>query len=636
MGSVRNIKLIRSNGDVEIIDVYEYISNPSIAKNYYLNDGDYIHVPVAQNVIELRGAVYRPMKYELKGNEGIIEAIEYAGGLNFNAIKKTMKVTRFGVDKGLILTIPYQQILSSRANYILVNGDVVEVSTISELADNFITVEGAFSNPGDFEKTPNMRVSDAINLAGITDDAAKEKGYIQRLDPDGSFSYIDFNVNIINSNPQSPENITLMNRDKIIVYRSDIFVDNVSFSVVGAVRNPNTFDFDTEQNLKVSDAIYLSGGLRRDAYEVAYIQRKDDLINKPDYVIINLKEILENPESDQNIRLRPFDQLTIYERNDFFENTSISVEGAVNAGGVFPFGENMTVKDALVLAQGLKVGAALNRVEISRVVIKNNEPTKTIIASIEIDNELNVISGTDDFKLAPYDAIQVRFVPEFELQEFIEIRGEVTYPGKYPIINKNERISSIINRAQGITSKAFPAGATLYRAQDDLGNVVIKLEDVLDNRKSRFNFTVRDGDILFIPKQKEFVTIKGATRVKDFQIDDSIGEANSINVPYHKGKSAKFYIDEYAGGIDSDLSSGKYVYVEQPNGQIERSKFRFPLGRKYPKVMKGSTIVVKAKPIETQKDEEEKEDVDWTKILSDTVVQATSVLTLILLARQLN
>ncbi len=636
LGSVRNIKLIRSSGEIENLDVYEYISNPSIAKNYYLNDGDYLHVPVAQKIVELKGAVNRPMKYELKEGEGIIEAIEFAGGMSKNAIKKTIKVNRFGIDQNEILTIPYAQVLASRSNYDLENGDVLDISTISQAAKNYISLSGAFKNPGDYERTPNMKVVDAINLAGISDNAETSRAYIQRLATDGTYSYLEFDYRYVLNNISSPQNYVLQDRDKIILYSKNTFADQISFSVRGAVRNPDQFEFDSNQNLRISDAIYLSGGLRRDASSIAYVQRVDSLLAEPNYVVLDLDEIVNNPESDQNIKIRPFDRLTIYQKDVFYEKAFIGVGGAVNEPGTFPYGEDMTVKDALVLAQGLKIAAALDKVEISRVIIKNNEPTKTIIASIEIDRDLNVISTDQEFKLAPFDIIQVRYVPEFELQEFVELQGQVKYAGKYPIINKNERISSIINRAGGINEDAFPEGATLYRAQDNIGNVIIKLADILEDRKSKFNFTVRDGDVILIPKKKEFVTIRGATRVRDFQIEDNISSGNSISVPFHKGKTAKFYIDEYAGGIDSDLSSGKYVYVEQPNGQIERSKFRFPLGRKYPKVMKGSTIVVKAKPAEVKKEEEEKEDVDWTKILSDTVVQATSVLTLILLARQLN
>lgn len=638
IGSVRNIKLVKTNGEVKTIDVYKYIKNPEIAQDFYLDDGDIITVPVATNVVAITGAIQRSLKYELVNNEGLKELIAYAGGLKENAYQKTIQVKRYESDKLVIIDVPYADMANTNGNFSLQNGDVVEIKTIDDEIRNFVQLEGAFINAGQFERTNGMTLYDLVTLAGIKEEAKTDQVFIQRRNLDGTTFYLPVNLESILKNPKSTDNLVLENKDKITLYKKDRFVDSATFSVQGSVRNPAEFKFDVSQGIRVSEALNLSGGLRRDAANIAYLQRVDPLQETdPDYVALDLDAINNDPNSAQNLIIRPFDKLVIYSRDQLFESSKIAVSGAVNAPGDFVYGEGMTVKQALVLAQGVKLGAALNKIVVSRVVIQDNEPTKTIIANIEIDRNLNVISSDNgDFELMPFDAIMVRYVPEFELQEFITLNGEVKYPGRYPILGDNERISSIIARANGLTDEGFAEGATLYRAQDDIGNVVIKLDDILDDRKSRFNFTVRGGDVLTVPKQKEFVTIVGATKVKEILNDNVVGANNSITVPYHEGKNAKFYIDEYAGGINDEVSSGKYVYVELPNGQIKKSKYRFPFGRKYPKVTKGSKIRVTAAPIEIEKVKGESEEIDWTKVLGDTVAQATSVLTLILLARQLD
>ena len=68
IGSVRNIQLIRG-GEKKAIDVYAFMKDPSLQSQYYLEDGDIIHIPVADRLVYIEGAVRRPMGYELKANE---------------------------------------------------------------------------------------------------------------------------------------------------------------------------------------------------------------------------------------------------------------------------------------------------------------------------------------------------------------------------------------------------------------------------------------------------------------------------------------------------------------------------------------------------------------------------------------
>lgn len=63
IGSVRKIKLIR-RGVETTMDVYKFINNPAIDKNFYLENNDYIQVPVAGKVVSITGAIKRPYKYE--------------------------------------------------------------------------------------------------------------------------------------------------------------------------------------------------------------------------------------------------------------------------------------------------------------------------------------------------------------------------------------------------------------------------------------------------------------------------------------------------------------------------------------------------------------------------------------------
>ncbi|NNE27465.1 MAG: hypothetical protein HKN09_11540, partial [Saprospiraceae bacterium] len=262
------------------------------------------------------------------------------------------------------------------------------------------------------------------------------------------------------------------------------------------------------------------------------------------------------------------------------------------------------------------------------------EPTRTIVDKLQLDRSFNVLNGSEaSFILEPYDNVAVRFVNDFQLQNRVFLTGEVKYPGPYAMSVKNERISSIIKRAGGLTDEAFPLGATLQREEGDYGSVVIKLNDILNDVNSEFNFVVKNGDVINVPKIKEFVTIKGATKVQEVVGENAINEGNEIHVPFQEGKDALFYINEYAGGL-SDMADRQKVFVEYANGEIKKPRNGL-FKKRYARVEQGSIISVGYKAVKTE-DESKSSDVDWTKVLGDSVAQAMSILTLILLIQRLD
>ena len=636
IGSVRKIKLVKNTGDTKLIDVYEYMNDPSITQNFYLEDGDIIVVPVATKVITIEGAVQRPFKYELLKNEDLKALVEYSGGLKEDAYSRVIQVKRFDGDRQKIIDVPYVDLLKASRDFKLVNGDVVTVKTIGLNVQNFVSIKGEVIDKGDFERTKGMRISDLVKLAGLKKESKTDVAFLIRSNPDKTSSFLKISIDNILNAVRSDIDLVLQDGDRITIWSKERFADQMVVSVEGAVREPSEYEFDAGQQVRVKDLITLSGGLRRDASPKAIIQRIDPLRSKRAYYDrVDLSKVMEDENSKDNMLLTPYDKLIVYSENVFLDEAIIEVEGAVNTPGEFVYGENMELKDALLLSGGFKFGAALNKVEISRIVFTENQPTKIIIANLELDDDFNIIeTDNPDFSLQPYDAILVRYVPDFELQKFVVLKGEVKYPGSYPIISENEKISSIIDRAGGLTGEGFSEGARLVRPKDDVGNVVIKLQEIMENSSSRFNFIVQDGDVITVPKKKEFVTIVGATRVSEVLSSEAVGPNNEINVPYHPGKNAKFYIDEYAGGI-ADNGKKSSVFVEYANGEIKRTRSRL-LYFKYPPVKKGSTIKVGVKPPQDLREEQEKESIDWGKILADSVAQATTVLTLVLLVQSLD
>jgi polysaccharide export outer membrane protein len=190
-------------------------------------------------------------------------------------------------------------------------------------------------------------------------------------------------------------------------------------------------------------------------------------------------------------------------------------------------------------------------------------------------------------------------------------------------------MASLVARAGGLTSEAFVGGAKLLRQFEDIGFVVIDLETALQNPGSTANLIVRDGDIITIPKQPDLVTIEGAVNLRDLYPTEFLASGNRINVGYTKGKNAKYYIENYAAGLAED-GRKRLITVRQANGKIERTR-NFLFFRTYPKVEKGATVSVGRVEPKPERAPGEKEEIDWGRVVSTTLAQATAILTLVLL-----
>ena len=633
--SLRSIRLIKANGDVELFDLYEWIVDPVNFKPTYLENGDVIHVPISTSRVEIQGRVRRPMLYDLLEEEGIKTLISYAGGLASDAYVRTFQLIRQDGTSRNALDIDYLEITRTDRDYILKDGDVVRVAAISEEIENYVRVNGEVRNPGDYERTRGMRISDLIRKSELKESSKTDLIYLIRRSNDGRVEMVSIDADFILNNPSSPQNLNLRNKDELVIYAKERYTDEEYVIIGGAVRFPDTLLFDVSQNLRIRDYITLAGGLEQGAASFAHVHRINPLNpSEKEYMRVDLERVFNMDNAIDNINLLPYDSVYVYFREDFTEESTINVSGAVNVPGSFQYGVGMTLADAIIMAGGFKLSSATNDIELSRVIMEANQPTKIQINKVKVERDISELARSDsDIVLQPFDYIYVREVPEFELQQNVILEGEVRFPGEYSLVKSNETLYDLIQRAGGITEEAFPAAAQLYRNEDSLGYVVIRLDEVLKNPNSIYNSNLKNGDFITIPKKKDYVTIRGATRAIDAVDRDILGPNNEINVPYHAGETAKFYIDYYAGGF-APRADKKKVFVRHPNGEVRQFEKKF-LAAKYPEVRQGSVISVGYKEaIQYAGDEDKK--VDWTKVLGDSVGQAMSILTLILLVERLD
>ena len=621
-GSVRCIQIVRGNTR-KIVDLYEFMNDPVVGYKMDIQNNDIIYVPVIKNVVLVEGAVKRPMRYEMLDNEGIADVIRYAGGLAMNANPEYVHIQRFTGGEEKLFEWNLKDVMSGKVKVELKDGDIVMVLSIKQPLENFVEVVGSVKYPGKYDLKSNFNLGKVLDKAGFTSRARKDMVFIDRIGADNSVEMLSVNLD---GNGEG-EDFLLKPRDKVKVMELAEYSFSDTVYVCGEVKKPFRKILSVNNRFTVDEAINYAGGLNMTVYPVAYIFRKN-LSNprKMNYIKVDLKK-------DGSVQLQPGDSLNIYDNRTYTNVGELRVSGAVKKPNSFKFDQSMTLKDMIINAGGLNVGAAYDRVEVFRVVLSKTEKTRLQMITLQIDSSYNIISG-DGFSLRPYDHVVVRMTPDFTLGRTVEINGQVRYPGIYVLESKETTLYDVISMAGGLLEDADPYGAQLFRTYKNRGNVTIQLSNaVINNSQLKYNPILFEGDVLNINKMENTVTIMSeGTRIAQYTINPERTDSLK-NVIFQGRKSAAWYVRNYAGGFQKNVDRMS-VSVTYPNNQMQSTK-NFLFFKIYPPVEPGSTITMMLDEEKIEKDLKPKEKVDWEATIAKGLSTLISSLSIILLLKQL-
>src|SRR5690606_22784750 len=230
---------------------------------------DYIHVPVARKVVEIRGAVIRPMAYELLEGDNLSRLVEYAGGAKANAYLTDVQVTRYLQDRRIVANVNLRELSASGGDYVLLNGAVVSIRAVETEAENIVAVKGAVGFPGEYAWREHFRLVELLNQCVLGREARLDFAYLLRDNADGAYRYQFVNIEDAMARPGSDADLILGRGDQLEVLSLKTYASEARFSVVGSVRAPQVFPFNPDGGVRVSDAIQMAGGLALDAADAA-------------------------------------------------------------------------------------------------------------------------------------------------------------------------------------------------------------------------------------------------------------------------------------------------------------------------------------------------------------------------------
>lgn len=280
-----------------------------------LQDGDKVKVDAIlnrfENRIEISGAVFRPGFFALNEQSNTLrKLVELAGGIREDAFSKRILVRRLksNGDPELI-SLNLATILSGvEADFALQREDIVIIKSITELREvRSVEIRGAVVNPGEFEYSDQLTVSDLILLAGGYREGASSKKIeiARRLSGDEKQPISTLVIDLVadtNLSVSAMETV-LMPFDVVFVRDLPNYQAQQVVKVQGEVFYPGDYALSSRED-RIADVLNRAGGLRESAFLDAATLTRDGKV-----VAVRFNEILKNPSSSDNLILEGGDIL---------------------------------------------------------------------------------------------------------------------------------------------------------------------------------------------------------------------------------------------------------------------------------------------------------------------------------------
>lgn len=524
--------------------------------------------------VYVAGDVERPGAYQVSAAGTVLSALYAAGGPTERGNLRTVEVRRGSTLVGTVDVYDYLLKGINRSDLKLATGDVVFVPPQGRR----VKVTGEVVRPAIYELRAEETLRDALAAAGgFTDEALRTRVQIHRILP--------------------PAARGAGGRDRVVVdVTSEAFAEGLGPAypmeagdsvVVFAVANRKRAVVTVKGNvwvegavgftpgMRLGDAIRLAGGPKPDVYLGSILVSR----LRSDSTRAQLRSAFADStgQPTDNLALQEDDVIEVFSRSRFRGERFVVVTGAVRKAGRLPWREGMTLRDAILQAEGLREDALLTEAEIARLPEDREGGRVATTLRVPLDSSYVFdrgpngeyagppglpapASGAPEVPLAPYDNVLVLRQPNWELQRTVTLTGAVRFPGRYALETRTDRITDLLARAGGLRPEAFPEGVQFFRLATRDGRVGIDLPAVLDDARHRDNFILQGGDSLHLPEFNPVVRVGGAVNA-------------GASVAYAQGRNLDWYV-RAAGGYSGKADRGR-AYVQQPNGKVESVKRRF-------------------------------------------------------------
>ena len=553
-GSLRNLTLKRKGQDDKSYDFYNLLldgENPALDS---LLEGDVIFLPSVKNRVTVKGEVAQSAIYELTDSSSLKDVIQLAGGFSSYAYNSEIRLLRNSqLGNKILKSLSFE----SDENFIIKNGDIIEVGSTMNLSRHSIELTGEVHRAGQYEWKENMNLSDIISNKFIfTDNADLNYAVIRRLNDDGMIEVLSFSPKNLLGGSQ---NTSLLLRDKIIIFSkfdSDArerqirpLLKELSFdaepaigtkvvSVSGEVHFPG--DYPKTKRMNILDLITAAGGFKESAYSLAAeISRISLDLNKSKSEAVVEHILLDSLQNENALskELKPGDVLSVKKIPSWEDNRVVTLSGEVRFPGEYTIKKNEKLGELFKRAGGLTKEAFSAGTVFTRTSLITREESQKDKLIKQLESDIATLS------LSP---------------------------------NSGDSAQKANSVAQSLLSR--------LESSKSVGRLVIDLEAELGNPETA-QIILRDGDKLHVPIIPSEVSIMG-----------------EVQFPTSHLHNAVFSMDQYvalSGGFTQNADE-KRIFVVKSNGAVLTKKGNgwFSAVGSNKNIQAGDVIVV---PINLQK-----------------------------------
>lgn len=688
IGSLRDIQLKRNGKVISNLDLYDFLLKGDMRQDVSLLDGDVLFVPTVKKTVTVAGQVRRPAVYELKNERTIKEILELAGGFKQSASPADSKLERIrsdGYREVKDVNLADNKVLRQRIR----NGDTLRVlKTVDEFKD-IVLVKGSLSRPGEYQWQPGLRIADLF-MGNAKDvflpQTDLEHVFIKRevgFERSAEILMVDLKQALRSAS--SLENVLLNARDEILILnndqnRSEVLATWVKIlkrqaksrqlpkivKVFGSVQYPG--EYPLVSGMTVEDLLSVAGGAKITALPQGLLRQESQFNRKVSVKQIDFNQqtkaqsvaamdelivLDELSNEDINQRILDLNERLKFQATAEYPAQIVNVQGFVRFPGEYPLTRGMTAQNLIQLAGGLVESAYEVEGEIvSRVVDPETRKLSVSGKTVQLNSET-----LSSYKLQTMDSVIVKQKPDWRESQMVKLSGEVKFPGTY-VLNENETLAQLIERAGGFTADAFIEGTFLRRAKlieqqtAELEKMRMQLEASLAQNAAglettnpaaaqylnnvlkeaneakatgRVSLVNRGGDIM---SSMASMILKGGDSVYIPDVPQTVSVIGEVfasqTFSYNPEVDAQEYL-QMAGG-ENALADIERAYIVKASGQVQplqQSGFFYAMNEQA--VDQGDVIVV---PMDPDQFKELKEWKEISAIASQIVLAIASIKTI--------
>ncbi|MES2427332.1 MAG: SLBB domain-containing protein [Bacteroidota bacterium] len=508
--------------------------------------------------VTVKGEVKTPGSYTLSSLATFPNALYNSGGPSANGSLRYIKLIR---NNKLYKTIDFYSYLQNGiqdGNIRLEDQDVIQIPVYKKR----ISISGEVKNPAIYELKDDEHLDDLLKYAGgFTPIAYTGIAKVDQVD-DLQREVKDVPANLF-------ANYTPHNGDWVKIGAiTNRYTNRVVLE--GSVYRPDVYELTA--GLTLSQLLKSAQGLKPEAYmERGYINRtlpnleKIQLSFKPTDVV--------NGQND--IPLFREDTVVIMDREAFTPNQKVTISGFVRRPSIITYRKGLKLADVIAMAGGFVDEAADHHIEISRVIKNGSDSVANQQVNTFVVDMSSKIAANNDVELEPMDVVNVPRLVNYRALGNVMVKGEVVFPGSYPVQRRNETVVDFLLRAGGTTPYGSVENTQVYRNGIRVNVDLITKNNIPEANK---NMILLPGDSVYVPRVISYVEVSGAV--------------NNPQYISYKGRSFKYYINSAAGVTQNARLKGAYIqYADGLNQPIRH----FLFFRRYPAVKPGSKIVVPEK-----------------------------------------